>query len=170
MRNKEKRNKSNTFHSLTFFEALTPDLWIYLLWWLLLQSCRVISALILGMPHFPPSLTWEFAVMFLLFLLLSYCQAVFFTAGGVFSPFLKRIFCTPFLGGGLSHALRWVSWREMEPAVSSMEQPQLPLTEGILQPPLPLPGYLHPILTYIILETYIQYIEKKWWKKRGDEQ
>lgn len=48
----------------------------------------------------------------------------------------------------------------MEPAVPSMGQPELLLTEVTLQSPLPVLGDLHPILTYIILEIHIQYIYK----------
>lgn len=77
-------------------------------------------------------------------------QVVFFT--------LKHIATS--LVAGLSCALRWVVWREMEPAVPSMGQPQLLLTEVTLQSPLTVLGDLHPILTYIILETHIQYIYK----------
>lgn len=99
--------------------------------------------------------------MFPLFFLTSSYQATFFTLSEAYILQDDTSLVT-----GHSPDLRWVGWREIEPAVSSMGQPQLLFTEVTLQPPWPVPGHHNLILTYTILEIHMLYTYIYVYKRR----
>lgn len=115
----------------------------------------------------------SWSISFLSFPDLGVCRDVslgfphFLLAGNIFYPFLS-IFsarCHP-LG---CRAQPCPEKGGLETAGTGCVQygaPQPLLTEATLQPPLPVTGHPYPILTYIILETHIQYIYKKQILKR----
>lgn len=73
------------------------------------------------------------------------------TAAWHILPFLTYTFSEDIsLAEGLSCPRQWVCWSQLEAAVSGTGQPQPPVTEVTLQPPLPQPGNLHQIPTICV--------------------